>query len=458
MACLPCMASIAVTATPGALAGLTTEHGRLIDPDIVVNGEIDVRDLMDMAAMPGLRSLNLAGASISEYSSMTPLHMEKSHFEANTLPQYIFFNSDIESITLPATLTGILDGAFAASGIREIVIPEGVTELGNYAFYGAASLRSVTLPRYFANLGKGAFENCASLQSVNLGATGVVAIPERCFAGTSALRSLDTSRIREVQSRAFEGSAVEFLHLPQAKILADFALANMDGLQGVTLNPQANLHQGLLMNATGLTEITGLPEIVPDLFATNCISLATGDMLSGAREIGRYAFAHTAADTCLLGRRLTRIDAGTFRNCMNLQLIDVTALGDRVPETAPDTFEGMETMQIGLEVAENMDGVWRDHPVWGCFNIVSSSSTVTELVADDNHAGINISIRGDLLSIRSDMQITEGAVYDLNGRLVWSLAGATDNPDISLLSLPQGVMLVRVKDAGGKTRQLKFIN
>lgn len=65
---------------------------------------------------------------------------EKACFEAMMRGGYV------KSVTLPSTLRYIKEGAFAGSLIASIVIPEGVTTLGEYAFAHCPNLRSVTLP------------------------------------------------------------------------------------------------------------------------------------------------------------------------------------------------------------------------------------------------------------------------------------------------------------------------
>lgn len=57
----------------------------------------------------------------------------------------------------------------AASGSVEI--PEGVTEIGDYAFDGCSSLTSVRIPRSVTSIGGGAFFGCDGLKTVYYGGT-----------------------------------------------------------------------------------------------------------------------------------------------------------------------------------------------------------------------------------------------------------------------------------------------
>ena len=62
-------------------------------------------------------------------------------------------------------VTRIGDFAFAGcTGIRKVIVPEGVTEVGASAFLGCSSLQCVVLPTTVTNIGKHAFATTESLR------------------------------------------------------------------------------------------------------------------------------------------------------------------------------------------------------------------------------------------------------------------------------------------------------
>ena len=65
-------------------------------------------------------------------------------------------------------VTGIGDYAFKECKLTSIVIPEGVTTIGNWAFDGCESITSITLPETVTSIGSGAFQFCYRLSSINL--------------------------------------------------------------------------------------------------------------------------------------------------------------------------------------------------------------------------------------------------------------------------------------------------
>ena len=73
--------------------------------------------------------------------------------------------------------------------VTELVIPNGVTSIGNWAFYYCSSLTSVTIPDSVTSIGNWAFYYCDSLKSVVIG-NGVVSIGNSAFESCSSLTSI----------------------------------------------------------------------------------------------------------------------------------------------------------------------------------------------------------------------------------------------------------------------------
>lgn len=59
-------------------------------------------------------------------------------------------------------------GKMATSDIKKVVVEEGVTSLGKYAFYGLGELTEVKLPSTLTVIGEDAFQDCKKLTSIVL--------------------------------------------------------------------------------------------------------------------------------------------------------------------------------------------------------------------------------------------------------------------------------------------------
>lgn len=69
------------------------------------------------------------------------------------------------------------------------IIPEGTTEIGNYAFHGCTSLESITIPKSVTVIGDSAFNGCTSLTTLTL-PTAVKKIEKSAFIECSSLATI----------------------------------------------------------------------------------------------------------------------------------------------------------------------------------------------------------------------------------------------------------------------------
>ena len=81
---------------------------------------------------------------------------------------YAFYNcSSLESVVIPNSVTSIGDDAFSdCSSLESVVIPNSVTSIGDDAFSDCSSLISVLIPNSVTSIGNSAFNDCSSLTSV----------------------------------------------------------------------------------------------------------------------------------------------------------------------------------------------------------------------------------------------------------------------------------------------------
>lgn len=71
--------------------------------------------------------------------------------------------------TIPEGVTKIGDSAFFnCKNLTQIMLPEGVDEIGDFAFFNCKSLRQIVLPKGVTRIGKSAFEYCKSLTEITL--------------------------------------------------------------------------------------------------------------------------------------------------------------------------------------------------------------------------------------------------------------------------------------------------
>lgn len=62
------------------------------------------------------------------------------------IPEYYLSDAKIDSFTIPNHILELSEGCFAYSSLKEIIIPDGVTTIGMYAFYDCPQLKRVVIP------------------------------------------------------------------------------------------------------------------------------------------------------------------------------------------------------------------------------------------------------------------------------------------------------------------------
>jgi len=73
----------------------------------------------------------------------------------------------LESITLPSTVTNINENAFTfCRSLKKVVLNEGLEKIGCNTFGGCESLESITLPSSLVEIGKYGFNMCTNLREV----------------------------------------------------------------------------------------------------------------------------------------------------------------------------------------------------------------------------------------------------------------------------------------------------
>ena len=131
-------------------------------------------------------------------------------------------NALVTELVIPDGVTNIGNYTFYnCSGLTSITIPDSVTSIGEYAFYGCSGLTSVTIPDSVTSIGSEAFEKCpltdvsiptSAIYSIsknnlqNVVITSGTSIPDFAFYECSRLTSVTIGNgVESIGERAFKG-------------------------------------------------------------------------------------------------------------------------------------------------------------------------------------------------------------------------------------------------------------
>ena len=120
----------------------------------------------------------------------------------DTLVSHHLAGGDVE---VPTTLKVVAEDAFSQSNVRDVVFPEGLTEINNGAFRDVTTLRSVTFPQTLKKIGFWAFSSCERLETIDI-PNSVTSIGASAFEGCSSLRTARMSdSIKVIPAMSFYG-------------------------------------------------------------------------------------------------------------------------------------------------------------------------------------------------------------------------------------------------------------
>lgn len=110
-----------------------------------------------------------------------------------------------KNTVIPNTITSIDDFAFyGCNDLKSLTIPNSVLSIGKNAFYGCRNMTSVTIPNSVVSIGVSAFSSCDGLKSLIIGSS-VTSIGTGAFTCGSALSSI-TCKIKEPQNITYGDS------------------------------------------------------------------------------------------------------------------------------------------------------------------------------------------------------------------------------------------------------------
>ena len=182
------------------------------------------------------------------------------------------------------------------SYIKTIEISEGVTKIGDGAFYGCYSLTSVSIPNSVKTIGSNAFYGCSSLASITI-PNSVKAINGLAFRYCTALTSVTIpSSVTEMgygnslDSPFEDCSALKYINITDLEAWCKINFYHNGG------NPLYDVHH-LYLNGSDVTDL-----VIPE----------------GVTSISDYAFHGCSLLSVTIPNSVTSIGNGAFKGCYSL--------------------------------------------------------------------------------------------------------------------------------------------
>jgi len=229
------------------------------------------------------------------------------------------------TISGTGSMANYTSGSLAPWGksITKVTINEGVTNVGNYAFYGSTLLFSVSLPSTLSSIGSYAFSGCSTIVEMTV-PNNVTTIGQYAFSSCSSMNEINLgSGVSTINQNAFSSCAslTSIVFPNSVTTLGNSVCYGCSGLTSVTLpNSLTTIPQGAFGSCSKLTSIV-IPNSVTTIqygaFAS-CSKLATVSFGTGLLTIGQEAFSSSGLTSVTIPDTVTSIGELAFSNCSKL--------------------------------------------------------------------------------------------------------------------------------------------
>lgn len=266
----------------------------------------------------------------------------------------LYYTGDATELVLPTLPDGetyeIFRYAFVGKNIASVVIPEGVTRIGDHAFYGCASLTSVALPDSMTYIGASAFEGTQAGEELN----GVVYVGKWAIGYTEKPTTLTladgTSGVAE--EAFYRLDTLTSVTLPDGlKYIGDDAFAISSNITTldlpttvVTVGDRAFLNCTSIATMTDISTLTAL-EYIGEYAFGGIPAIKELTLPESVRYLGDDAFVSCANLTSVtLPKYLSHIGFGAFNECVSLSEVHYDVVVELDPfETVNHSIFGSTT-------------------------------------------------------------------------------------------------------------------
>ena len=315
-----------------------------------------MRKLKTLLALCAVLSMGIINIPVSALELNTPdtgiISQGEEKPTSGTCGEDVNWNFDESTGTLTISGTGrtnnICPSPWKDFSIHEVVIEEGLTEIGDMAFDGCTGLTFVTIPDSVTEIGALAFSNCTNLTSVTI-PESVTTIEGGAFADCNSLTSITIpENVTNIGAEAFLDTPwldAQLEESPFVVVNSIIIASNSNTCEGDIIIPEGvtSIGSKAFYDCEGLTSVT-IPNSVTSIGyqvfygCSNLISITIPDSVT---IIGDYVFANCDSLTSVTipnsVANIEWIGWGVFSCCSSLTSITIP---DNVTNIGPYAFMG----------------------------------------------------------------------------------------------------------------------
>lgn len=327
----------------------------------------------DVVVPPGVTHIkDHAFSPYSSYRDMELQRIQRYLYGGTTQPP----QKAIKSIVLPQGVTAIGEGAFAnCSSLQRVVLPQGVRSIGDRAFLACSSLQDISIPQGITRIEDYTFCGCSSLQKAVI-PLGVTQIGCSAFSDCKNLRQITIpSSVTSIGNHAFYNcSSLQHANVAPGIVICEDAFAECSSLlarpggemetAGIDLS-HFRLDDGchVLQKYVGPGGNVVIPKgitMIKDGAFSSCSSLRSVTIPAGVIWIGNSAFRDCSnLQSVTMPDRITYLGEGAFSGCSSLRHVTIP---QGIKTIIQSTFFGcssLESLTIPHGVTEIGNGAFQ---------------------------------------------------------------------------------------------------
>lgn len=358
--------------------------------------------------------------------------------------------------------------------IKYVILPQGLTTIGEYAFYECNRIYSIDIPNSVTSIGKCAFGDCSKLISVDM-SNNVTSIEWRTFMGCGKLTSFTIpNNVTSIGMEAFKycGSLTS-IELPSSVVsIGGDAFYGCSNIDSITLTENLTTIGQYAFADCNISSINFIgtmntwcnKEWSPSQISKNYKLYINGILQENATipndvtNIGNWAFLYCSSLTSVtIPNSVENIERGAFMNCSKLVSVDIpnsltslamqffsgcsnltsvtipssiTSIGEEAfygcggltsiynysvqPQTISNTyvFGGVKKSACTLYVPIESINLYKEANEWKEFNpILPISGTSIEDIHIDSDKPVKVLMDGQVYILRGEK------VYDMEGKM-----------------------------------------
>ncbi len=294
-----------------------------------------------------------------------------------------------------------------SSKITKVVIKEGVTSVGNYAFYNYSKITEISLPSTITSIGDSAFEMCTALETLTLPET----LPKIKTFGSNAfsqckLQITDATffdNATTIGASAFNHCVIASVSLKSVQTIQRAAFMWCEELTKVTFPSYSQFEIGeQAFYGCGFTSIS-IPSNAKTVGASafaDCKNLETASIPSSYTTIPDSLFENcTSLTSFKIPSNVTTIGKSAFLKCRSLGSIDIPSSVTTIGSSAFSGCSSLESISLLRGIKELGDKAFADCTLLDNIQLPTTITTLGAGVFSGCTTIVSLTIPGSVTEI-----------------------------------------------------------